>query len=176
LLPFHCHHVRHRYSFVDADYEIQPAVHSFHTRLGGKGSRNIDGRSLGSGFVYRFTNRVENRDPFHFLSAFSGSGPAHDTSSVFDGLLRMKQTVRACNSLRNHFCILVDENTQDGPAFPFQMISMKDYFTKETIFSAASAMESAAVIFKPDSFRIFLPCSTLVPSRRTTKGRSNPTS
>src|SRR5207237_10125342 len=37
-----------------------------------------------------------------------------------------------------------------------------------TTFSAASFMVSATIKFKPLSFRIFLPSSTLVPSRRNT--------
>ncbi|EGE56097.1 malate dehydrogenase [Rhizobium etli CNPAF512] len=45
-----------------------------------------------------------------------------------------------------------------------------------TIFLAASSRSSAAVIARPDSFRIFLPSSTLVPSRRTTSGTLRPTS
>ena len=42
-----------------------------------------------------------------------------------------------------------------------------------TIFCAPSAIESAATMFRPDSFSIFLPSSTFVPSSRTTSGRSS---
>src|SRR5256885_15034177 len=47
-----------------------------------------------------------------------------------------------------------------------------DHFpTALTTFSAASAIESPLVIGNPDSFKIFFPNSTLLPSRRTTSGK-----
>ncbi|ENN89595.1 hypothetical protein RHSP_59733 [Rhizobium freirei PRF 81] len=48
--------------------------------------------------------------------------------------------------------------------------------TAFTIFWAASSRSSAEMTLRPDSLMIFLPSSTLVPSRRTTSGTFRPTS
>src|SRR5689334_17937537 len=47
--------------------------------------------------------------------------------------------------------------------------------TAFTIFCAASSRSSAGSTLRPDSRMIFLPCSTLVPSSRTTSGTFRPT-
>src|SRR5579864_833209 len=49
------------------------------------------------------------------------------------------------------------------------------FFTALTIFCAASSRLSAGTTLRPESRMIFLPCSTLVPSSRTTSGTLRPT-
>src|SRR5690606_17810171 len=50
------------------------------------------------------------------------------------------------------------------------------HFASSTAFLAPSAMSAAATRLRPLCSRIFLPRSTLVPSRRTTRGTLSPTS
>src|SRR3977135_4120392 len=90
---------------------------------------------------------------------------AHHLGAVGDRLLGMEGALRAGEALADDLGVLVNQHGH-------QFASL----TALTIFSAASARFSAEVIFRPDSFRIFLPSSTLVPSSRTTSGTSRLTS
>lgn len=56
------------------------------------------------------------------------------------------------------------------PSFPYASL------TSLTIFCAPSAIVAAGSIANPESFKIFLPNSTFVPSRRTTSGKVKSTS
>ena len=56
------------------------------------------------------------------------------------------------------------------PSFPYASL------TSLTIFCAPSAIVAAGSIAKPESFKISLPRSTFVPSKRNTKGKVNYTS
>src|SRR5215510_14278462 len=97
--------------------------------------------------------------------AFARGDAAHHLGAVGDRLLGVERALRAGEALADDLGVLVD---QDGHQFAS--------LTAWTIFSAASARFSADVILSPDSLRIFLPNSTLVPSRRTTSGTCKLTS
>lgn len=56
------------------------------------------------------------------------------------------------------------------PSFPYASL------TSLTIFCAPSAIVAAGSIANPESFKIFLPNSTFVPSKRTTSGKVKSTS
>src|SRR5581483_5983014 len=71
----------------------------------------------------------------------------------------MERAVLAGEALADDLGGLVDEDGHYAASF-----------TALTTFSAASARLSADRIGRPDWLRIFLPRSTLVPSRRTTSG------
>src|SRR6201986_3487973 len=98
-------------------------------------------------------------------AAFARGHSAHHLGAVGDRLLGVEGALRAGEALADHLGVIVDEDGHYAASF-----------TAWTIFWAASARFSAEVIFKPDSFRIFLPSSTLVPSSRTTSGTCRLTS
>src|ERR1700743_2046963 len=92
-------------------------------------------------------------------TAFARRGAADHLGAIGDGLFGMKGALVAGEALADDLGVLVDKN---GHYFlPF---------TAFTTFSAASPRLSAEVMARPDSAGIFLPNSTLVPSRRTTSG------
>src|SRR5687767_11498077 len=74
----------------------------------------------------------------------------------------------SCSDTHDHDCLPDLRNTRQ---YPHALA-----FTALTIFCAASSRSLAEITLSPDSLMIFLPCSTLVPSRRTTRGTARPTS
>src|SRR5450631_4456740 len=98
-------------------------------------------------------------------AGFAWRGAAHHLGAVLDGLLGMEGAVLAGEALADDLGILVDEDGHYAASF-----------TALTIFCAASSRSSADVTLSLDSAMIFLPRSTLVPSRRTTSGTVRPTS
>src|SRR5581483_2400065 len=94
----------------------------------------------------------------------AGRDSADDLRAVFHRLPGVERALAAGNALADDLCVLVDENGHAQAAF----------FTASVIFLAASPRSSAGMIAKPLSAMIFLPCSTLVPSKRTTSGTLMP--
>src|ERR1700687_4344700 len=98
-------------------------------------------------------------------AAFARRGAADHLGAVGDRLLGMDGAVLAGEALADDLGVLVDEDGHYAASF-----------TALTIFCAASSRALADVTLSLDSAIIFLPRSTLVPSRRTTSGTFNPTS
>src|SRR3546814_8144870 len=98
-------------------------------------------------------------------SDLAGGHAADHLGAVGDRLLGVEGTLRAGEALADDLGILVDQHRHQAASF-----------TALTTFSAASARLSAETIGRPESARIFLPNSTLVPSRRTTRGTCSSTS
>src|SRR5690606_20661247 len=174
---FHLDHVQHRNAFRDADDEVEIGVHRFHDGVRGKRRRDVEDGSGRAGGFLRFPDRVEHRQAdrlaalegnVHLGAALARRDAADHLRAVVEGALGVEQAGLAGDALRDHFRLLVH---QDAHGFP-----PSASFTSATIFCAPSAIESAATILRPDSFRIFLPSSTLVPSSRTTSGRFSPSS
>src|SRR5690606_35907412 len=90
----------------------------------------------------------------------------HLRAVIGQRLLGVEGAGLAGQALNQNPGVLVD---QDGHAVQFP-------FTALTIFWAAWSRSSAEITFSPLSSMIFLPSSTLVPSRRTTRGTFSPTS
>jgi hypothetical protein len=78
--------------------------------------------------------------------------------------------VLAGEALADDLGVLVDE---DGHGLERPLLLPPR--TAFTIFCAASSRSSAGITLRPDSRMICLPSSTLVPSRRTTRGTCRPT-
>src|ERR1700693_3295019 len=98
-------------------------------------------------------------------AAFAGRGAADHLSAVGNRHLGMEGAVLAGEALADDLGVLVDEDGHYAASF-----------TALTIFCAASSRSSPDVTLSLDSAMIFLPRSTLVPSRRTTSGTLRPTS
>src|SRR5262249_21328322 len=69
--------------------------------------------------------------------------------------------------------IVVDEDAHEGSTlreFGRLMVCVVAYRAAPTTFFAASVMPLAVVMFRPLPASILRPCSTFVPSKRTTSG------
>src|SRR5205823_614718 len=85
----------------------------------------------------------------------------------------------AGDALRHHPRVLVDEDAHECFFFfavDFGFFFAAFFFTAATTFFPASAIVSAGMIGRPESLRIFLPRSSLVPFMRTTSGTERFTS
>src|SRR5690625_366434 len=155
----HLDHVEHRNAFRDADHQRDTSIDRLQNCLARKGRRHVDHAGVCPRFRNCLLHGVDNRQVQMLAATFSGGDAAYHLGAIGDRLFGMKGSLRAGEALADHTGIAVD---QDGHQFAS--------FTALTIFCAASARLSADTIGSPDSRRIFFPSSTLVPSRRTTRG------
>src|SRR6185503_16670918 len=88
---------------------------------------------------------------------------ANDIRSILRAALGVERPLTPGNSLHNQPRILIDQNCHYLPPF-----------AAATARSAASFIVVPTWKFNPESFRIFRPSSTLVPSRRRMMGIFTP--
>ena len=157
-------HVQDRDAFGDAADQLDPGVDGFHDGVGGKGGRDVDDGCRGAGLFYGFFDGVKDREAVDGAAAFAGGDTADHPGAVLPGALGVEQAGGAGDALGDDCGVFVDQDAHLLPPL-----------TAATIFWAASAMPSAATMFRPLSASIFLPRSTLVPSRRTTSGTCSET-
>src|SRR5690606_22373716 len=153
----HPHHVGDRNALGDADDQRNARVDRLADRIGGARRRHIDDARVAAGPGDRFRDGVEHRQAEMRLAALARRGAADHPGAVFDRLLGMEAAVLAGEALADDLGVPVDE---DGHYLAPLMAA--------TIFCAASSRSFAGMTLRPDSSRIFLPRSTLVPSSRTT--------
>src|SRR5271169_2407561 len=152
-------HVEDRNALGDTDNERDLGIDRFEDRVGGKGRRHIDHARVAPGLGARLVDRVEHWQIEVTRSAFARGDASDHLGAVGDRLLGVKGALRAGDALAQHLGRRIDEDRHQRASL-----------TAVTIFCAASARFSAARIGRPDCCMIFLPRSTLVPSRRTTSG------
>src|SRR5262249_36174291 len=111
------------------------------------------------------SDRIEDRQAHMRGAAFARRYAGDHFGAIGNRLLGVKRAGIAGNALADDLGRAVDENGHQAASL-----------TAFTIFCAASSRSSAGITFSFDSRSIFLPGSTLVPSRRTTKGTWRPTS
>src|SRR5262249_24603818 len=124
-----------------------------------------DGAGGGARCAHGHLDGVEDRQVEGGGSALARRDPAPHLGAVGNGLLGMKGALGAGEALADDLGGGVGEDGHHA-ASPSAV----------TALSAESARFSADRIGSPDSRRIFLPSSTLVPSRRTTSGTWSPIS
>src|ERR1700733_353594 len=107
-----------------------------------------------------FGNGIKDGKAQNFLSPFSRGNACDKLGAIHEALLCMKASGLAGDALCNHTRFFA---YQDGHTYFLP-------FKAATDFCAASLSVSAVVIGRPDSWRSFFPCSTWVPSMRTTSG------
>src|SRR5579859_742690 len=153
------HHVEHWDAFGDADDQRYLGVNSFHDRIGGKRRRNEDHRGVGAGFLTGFQNAVEYRPAFVRGAALAGCNAADNLRAISGTALGVE-------------CALASGDALDDEPGGFINKYRHNYLplAAATTRSAASFMFSATVKFSPEFLRISRPCSTLVPSSRSTIG------
>src|SRR6266702_74893 len=162
-------HVAHRDALGDADHQVEVRLHRLVDRRGGERRRHVDHRDIRAGLLLRFLHRGENRDAFVGFTGLlrvDARDVAIPAVGVFLSHLGVEPPGLAGDALRHHPGIFVDEDSHQ--LFPFAAFDPP--LAAATTFCAASAMLLPEMIGSPDSARIFLPRSALVPSRRTTSG------
>src|SRR6185437_13147534 len=117
----------------------------------------VDDAGIAAGLVLGLGHGVEHRQIEMAGPAFARRGAADHLGAVVERRLRMEGAVFAGEALADDLGVLVDEDRHYWAPF-----------TALTIFCAASSRSSPDVTLSLDSAMIFLPRSTLVPSRRTT--------
>src|SRR4029077_7254012 len=152
------HHVERGNSFGDADDQRQSRVGSFQNGVGGKWWWDKNDGSIRLGRANRLGHGVEYGHVEMLRSAFAWCDACDDLRAVLQHLLGMKAAFAAGEALDDNARALINKNTHRPPPASF------------TTFSAPSFMLSATVKLKPELRRISFPCSTLVPSMRTTTG------
>src|SRR5262249_47751874 len=145
----------------DADDQRQLGRDRLEDGIGGKRRRHVNHRRVRARLLDGISDGVEHRRAFELGAAFSRHHTGDHVGAVFLRALGMKGAGLAGDALHQEAGIFVDENA---------------HLASSTIFLAPSAMSLAATRLRPESARIFLPSSTLVPSRRTTSGTFKPTS
>src|SRR5664279_4279135 len=158
-------HVHHRNAFRDAHDQRDLGLDGFTNSIGRARRRHIDYAGVAAGFIARLGDRIEHRKIEMGRPAFARRRTADHLGAVGNRHLGMERAVLAGKALADHLGVLVDEDAHYAATF-----------TAFTIFCAASSRSSADVTLSLDSAMIFLPRSTLVPSRRTTSGTFNPIS
>src|SRR5215471_3425283 len=154
------HHVRRWNPFRNADNQGYARIGGLHDRVGRKWRRHENYARVRARSARPLRDRVEHGPVQMFLPAFARRNASHHVRSVRDGLLGVKRSLFPGESLHQQTRVLVHQNAH--AAAPCR--------ASRTTFSAASRMPSATVKFKPDSVKICRPCSTFVPSIRTTTG------
>src|ERR1700690_396550 len=97
----------------------------------------------------------------------AGVAPSDDVGAVPAHLLGVEGPRRAGQPLHDQPGVLVRQDRHQA-LLPVAVAA------SATILRAPSAMSSADVRARPDSWSIFLPSPTFVPPRRTTSGTFNP--
>src|SRR5262245_46975131 len=151
------HHIDGGNPLGDADHQRQARIRRFHDGVGGKRRRNENDGRIGASRLHGRIHGIEDGPVRVGRAALSGSHTADYVRAVGDRLKRVKRALLSRKALHDEACILIDE---DAHCFTASL----------TTFSAASRMPSATVKLNPDSARILRPCSTFVPSMRTTRG------
>src|SRR5437773_10777894 len=155
-------HVAHREALGDANHQVEVRFHRLADRLSGERRRNVDDRHRRPGLLLRLLHRGEDRNALEGLAGLFRID-ARDVAVSAVGVFLPHPGVELAglsgDALSHHPGVPVDEDGHQR--FPRDAA---------TTFWPASAMLLPEMIGSPDSARIFLPRSTLVPSRRTTSG------
>src|SRR3990172_26095 len=176
------HHVGNRYALGYADNDRDAGGCRLHDGIGRKRRRHVDDGGICPGCINGGGNRAKYRQghvvaigavgnpravrfAFELLDLASPAGVdgGDHVGPVSDGLIGV-EPARLAQPLNDHLGLLPDENAHSSPP------------ASSTILAAPSFMSAAAVPLSPESAKILLPCSTLVPSSRTTRGTFKPTS
>src|SRR5208283_536996 len=152
------HHVERWNAFSNADDQRNARVGGFHDRIRRARRRHEDHRRIRARLGHCFAHRIKDGPALMGRSALARSYAAHDLRSVGLRCFGVKRSFTARQSLHNQSRRFINQDAHLTP------------FAAATTFSAASFMVSATMKFSPLSFNVTRPCSTLVPSSRSTIG------
>src|SRR5207245_10216620 len=158
----HAHHVEDGHALRDADDQLEPRVGRLHDGVGGAGGRDVDHRGVCAGRAHRLLDRVEDGDALEVGAAAPRRHARHHLRAVLAAVTGVELAGRPGDALGDDAGRPVDEHAHRDAA--------------ATALRAPSSMSLAVMMSSFESARIFFPCSTFVPSMRTTSGTPSPTS
>ncbi len=165
-VPAHPDHVEDGDALGDADDELAAGVDRLDDGVGRARGRHEDARGVGAGVLHGLFDGVEDGDlVVEALPAAAGRDAGDDVGAVLDAGAGVERAGLAGDALEDDPGVLVDEDAH-RLKLPRAMAA--------TIFCAPSPMEAAAWMASPLSWRIFLPCSTLVPFEPHDEGHPEP--
>ena len=157
-------------AFGDADGQRDPRVGRLHDRVGRKRRRHEDDRRIRAGLAHASCTLLKIGQPSCVVPPLPGVTPPTTVRAVRRGRLGVERALAAGEPLH-------DEPRVVGRAeLPWLLRPLPFGAAERTTLSAASPIESAVAKFRPLSFSIRLPSSTLVPSMRMTIGTGTPSS
>src|SRR5207244_2950080 len=146
-----------------ANDQFKARCRRFHHRIRRERRWNQNNRRVRACFAASFFYCIKNVDVPVLGTAFAWRHAANDMGAIVRGLKCVETPFSAGNALDNQLCVFIYEDTH-----------LLIPFVAPTTFSAASFIPSATRKFSPELRRISWPCSTLVPSSRTTIGIFTP--
>src|SRR5271166_1354006 len=152
------HHVERRNALRDAHDQRNTRVGRFHDGVRRTRRRHENHRRIGAGLRHRFSHCVEDGPAFMSGATLARSHATHHLRSVRLRSFGVEGSFPARQSLHNQSRRFINQDAHLTP------------FAATTTLSAASFMVSATMKFSPLAFRISRPCSTFVPSSRSTMG------
>src|SRR6185503_7464584 len=153
----------------DADHEADAGVGGFEDRVRRAGRRHVDDRRVRTRRLHGLRHGVEERHAFEVGATLAGCHAGDHLRAVFLAEPRV-ELPRGAEPLRENARLLVDEHRhRSSPAYAARVAAA-------TAFSAPSRMSFAEMMSSFESARMRFPCSTFVPSMRTTSGTARPTS
>eukprot|EP00657_Telonema_sp_P-1_P008998 TRINITY_DN3190_c0_g1_i1.p1 TRINITY_DN3190_c0_g1~~TRINITY_DN3190_c0_g1_i1.p1 ORF type:complete len:164 (-),score=55.51 TRINITY_DN3190_c0_g1_i1:107-598(-) len=111
------HHIENRNTLSDTYYELDLSIDRFKNRICRERRRHIDHGSVAASAVFRFTNRVENRQVKVLLPAFTRCNTTNHLRAVCNCLLRVEGTLRAGEALADNLGIFSYENGHYAASF-----------------------------------------------------------
>src|SRR5579864_2362757 len=151
-------HIQNRNAFRDANDQRHFGIDGFQQRVGRELRRNKNNRGVGAGLFFGFRHCIKDRPAFMRGAAFARRHAANNVGAVSRAGLGVERAFSSGNSLDDQPRGFIYKNRHYRPP------------AAATTFSAASFIVSATWKFRPEFFRISRPCSTLVPSSRSTSG------
>ncbi len=165
----HLQHVQHRNALGDADDDLDAGIRRLEDRIGREGGRHVDHAGIGAGLAHRVVHGVEHRPVEVLLAALARRDAADQLGAVGDGLFGVEGALLAGEALADDLGVLVD-------SMLMVCVPLAQPCGRNAPSSAASVRSAAVSRSSPLSASSLRPCSTLVPSRRTTTGTLMPTS
>src|SRR5437588_3712250 len=157
----HANHIECGNAFGDADDQRQTGVNGLKHGVGGKRRGHENRGGIGLSCADGFGDGIENRHIVMQRAALARGDSGNHFGAVCDHLACVEAAFAAGDTLHDDSGHLVYQNAHRAPP------------ARRTAFSAPSFMFSPMVKLSPESRRIWRPCSTLVPSIRTTTGSFN---
>src|SRR5262245_21776679 len=112
---FHLNHVVDRNAFGNADDQLHTGIGCFQDRIGAKGRRYEDERSVALGLLHRIPHRIEDRNTLDFLPRLTRRHASHNLRPISYALSSMERTLLARNPLHHHPGILINEYAHSSP-------------------------------------------------------------
>mmetsp|Transcript_54085 Transcript_54085/g.93122 ORF Transcript_54085/g.93122 Transcript_54085/m.93122 type:complete len:237 (+) Transcript_54085:457-1167(+) len=109
-VPLHLHHVLLRDPLCDGHDQRDLGLDGVDDGVGAERRRDVDHRRVGLHRAHGLVDRVENRKAEMRCAPLLGRHAANHVCAIRDGLLAVKSTLLASESLANDFGVLINPN------------------------------------------------------------------